>query len=302
MKKFVLVIAIIASTLSCYNVYAQKAFYPMSRTDYKLWGDGIDRVFDNDAEVNFIIDPSYSGSPALSIHSGLIKVQAGGKTYETKCRPELSTSFISLAKHSVTTANYYTSRRLGLDGITYFLYYKNDGVRCWAPNGLCGQAVAVFNAIINAIIANDNDLLEKQAAIADSTCNIFKTYYPEDFVDIAVYKSTFGSDPFNVSLKLFSNTGLSVSSILDLTFNFKRLKYRRRYKETYLQKYEDVLKEVGYWMYAQSDFVDKSNKVNFIVKDVKEPEIRKNEYGTYEILIKESGLTANNMISILQQL
>ena len=302
MKRFVLVVAIIASTLSCHNVYAQKAFYPMSRNDYKLWGDCIDRVFDNDAEVNFIIDPSYSGSPALSIQSGLIKVQAGGKTYETQCRPELSTSFISLAKHSVTTANYYTSRRLGLDGTTYFLYYKDNGVRCWMPDGLCGQAVAVFNDIINAIITNDNDLLEKQAAIADSTCNVFKTYYPDDFVDIVVYKSTFGSDPFNVTLKLLSNTGLSVSSILDLTFNFKRLKYRRSYKKSYLQKYESVLKEVAYWMYAQSDFVDKSNTVNFIVKDVTEPEIRKNEYGTYEIMLKENGLTANNMISILQQL
>ena len=302
-KRFIF-FSIVLLTLCSLNVYAQKAFTPMSRLDYKLWGEGIDRVYDSEAEVNFIVEPSYSGSPALSLCNGTIKVQAGGKEYLKECGSELYTSLVFLAKHSVMTANYYTNQRHGLDGMTYFLYYKYDGVRCWTPDGLCGQTVKVFRNIIHAVTTNDNALLEQQKAIADSTCKIFKSYYPEDFADIVISKSSFGSDPFNVELSLLAKTELSdfLRSDLYLTFKFKRLKYRRRYKQDYLQKYENILQQVTYWMYTQSDYGDKSNAVDFIVYDVTEPEISKNQYGTYEIKINEKDITVDKMIALLQQL
>ncbi len=303
MKRFIL-ISVIASAICCLNVYAQKAFRPISRMDYKLWGEGIDRVYDNEAEVNFIVEPSYSGSPALSLCNGTIKVQAGDKEYLKECDSELYSSLVFLAKHSVMTANYYTNQRYGFDGITYFLYYKYDGVRCWMPNGLCGQTVKVFWNVINAVTTNDDALLEQQKAIADSTCKIFKTYYPEDFADIVISKSSFGSNPFNVILSLLAVTELSdfLRTDLELTFNFKRLKYRRSYKQDYLRKYEKTLQQVAYWMYVQSDFGDISNAVHFIVADVTEPIIGKNQYGTYEIKINEKDISADKMVSLIQQL
>ena len=303
MKRFIL-FSIVLLTLCSLKVYAQKAFTPMSRLDYKLWGEGIDRVYDSEAEVNFIVEPSYSGSPALSLCNGTIKVQAGEKEYLKECGSELYSSLVFLAKHSVMTANYYTNQRHGLDGMTYFLYYKYDGVRCWTPDGLCGQTVKVFWNVIHAVTTNDDALLEQQKAIADSTCKIFKSYYPEDFANIVISKSSFGSDPFNVELSLLAKTELSdfLRSDLYLTFNFKRLKYRRRYKQDYLQKYENILQQVAYWMYTQSDYGDKSNAVDFIVYDVTEPEISKNQYGTYEIKINEKDITVDKMIALLRQL
>ena len=276
----------------------------MSRLDYKLWGEGIDRVYDSEAEVNFIVEPSYSGSPALSLCNGTIKVQAGEKEYLKECGSELYSSLVFLAKHSVMTANYYTNQRHGLDGMTYFLYYKYDGVRCWTPDGLCGQTVKVFWNVMHAVEADDNALLEQQKAIADSACKIFKSYYPEDFVDISIYKSSFSSDPFNVRLRLFSVTELSdfMRTDLQLTFNFKRLKYRRSYEQEYLQKYEKTLQQVANWMYVQSDFGDSSNAVHFIVADVTDPVIGKNQYGTYEIKINEKDINADKMVSLIQQL
>lgn len=89
---------------------------------------------------------------------------------------------------------------------------------------------------------------------------------------------------------------------LQLTFNFKRLKYRRSYEQEYLQKYEKTLQQVANWMYVQSDFGDSSNAVHFIVADVTDPVIGKNQYGTYEIKINEKDINADKMVSLIQQL
>jgi hypothetical protein len=55
-------------------------------------------------------------------------------------------------------------------------------------------------------------------------------------------------------------------------------------------------------MYVQSDFGDSSNAVYFIVADVTDPVIGKNQYGTYEIKINEKDITADKMVSLIQQL
>ena len=248
--------------------------------------------------------PFHSGSPALSLNNGTIKVVTGEKEYLKECDSELYSTLVFLAKHSVMTANYYTNQHYGFDGMTYYLFYKSDGVRSWCPNGLCGQTVEVFWNVIQAVKTDDDALLEQQKAIADSICKKFKTYYPEDFADIVISKSSFGSNPFNVILSLLAVTELSdfLRTDLKLTFNFKRLKYRRSYKQDYLQKYEKTLQQVAYWMYVQSDFGDISNAVYFIVDDVTEPIIGKNQYGTYEIKINEKDITVDKMVSLIQQL
>ena len=304
MKRIVL-ISVLASAICCLNVNAQKAFRPMSMMDYKIWGEGIDRLFDTEAEVNFMFAPFHSGSPALSLNNGTIKVVTGEKEYLKECDSELYSSLVFLAKHSVMTANYYTNQNYGFDGFTFFLFYKSDGVHSWCPNGLCGQTVEVFWNVLQAVETDDNALLEQQKAIADSACKIFKSYYPEDFVDISIYKSSFSNNPFNVELSLLAITELSEDFIrtdLQLTFNFKRLKYRRSYKQDYLRKYEKTLQQVAYWMYVQSDFGDSSNAVDFIVADVTDPVIGKNQYGTYEIKINEKDITVDKMVSLIQQL
>ena len=303
MKRFIL-ISVIASAFCCLNLNAQKAFRPMSMMDYKIWGEEIDRLFDSKAEVNFMFGPFHSGSPALSLNNGTIKVVTREKEYLKECDSELYSSLVFLAKHSVMTANYYTNQRYGFDGMTFFLFYKSDGVHSWQPRGLCRQTVDVFWNVMHAVEADDNALLEQQKAIADSACKIFKSYYPEDFVDIKIYKSSFSNNPFNVELSLLAITELSdfMRTDLQLSFNFKRLKYRRRYKQTYFQKYEKTLQQVAYWMYVQSDFGDSSNAVDFIVADVTDPVIGKNQYGTYEIKINEKDITADKMVSLIQQL
>lgn len=303
MKRFIL-ISVIASAICCLNVNAQKAFRPMSMMDYKIWGEEIDRLFDTEAEVNFMFAPFHSGSPALSFNHGTIKVVTGEKEYLKECDSELYSSLVFLAKHSVMTANYYTNQHYGFDGMTYYLFYKSDGVRSWQPNGLCGQTVEVFWNVLQAVETDNDALLEQQKAIADSICKKIKTYYPEDFADIVISKSSFGSNPFNVILSLLAVTELSdfLRTDLKLTFNFKRLKYRRSYKQDYLQKYENTLQQVAYWMYVQSDFGDISNAVYFIVDDVTEPIIGKNQYGTYEIKINEKDISVDKMVSLIQQL
>ncbi len=303
MKRFIL-ISVIASAICCLNVNAQKAFRPMSMMDYKIWGEEIDRLFDSKAEVNFMFAPFHSGSPALSFNNGTIKVVTGEKEHLKECDPKLYSSLVFLAKHSVMTANYYTNQHYGFDGMTYYLFYKSDGVHSWQPRGLCRQTVDVFWNVMHAVEADDNALLEQQKAIADSICKKFKTYYPEDFADIVISKSSFGSNPFNVILSLLAVTELSdfLRTDLKLTFNFKRLKYRRSYKQDYLQKYEKTLQQVAYWMYVQSDFGDISNAVYFIVDDVTEPIIGKNQYGTYEIKINEKDISVDKMVSLIQQL
>lgn len=303
MKRFIL-ISVIASAICCLYVNAQKAFRPMSMMDYNIWGEEFNRLFDTEAEVNFMFAPFHSGSPALSLNNGTIKVVTGEKEYLKECDSELYSSLVFLAKHSVMTANYYTNQHYGFDGMTYYLFYKSDGVRSWHPNGLCGQTVEVFWNVIQAVKTDDDALLEQQKAIADSICKKFKTYYPEDFADIVISKSSFGSNPFNVILSLLAVTELSdfLRTDLQLTFNFKRLKYRRSYKQDYLQKYEKTLQQVANWMYVQSDFGDISNAVHFIVADVTDPVIGKNQYGTYEIKINEKDITVDKMVSLIQQL
>lgn len=303
MKRFIL-ISVIASAICCLNVNAQKAFRPMSMMDYKIWGEEIDRLFDTEAEVNFMFAPFHSGSPALSFNNGTIKVVTGEKEHLKECDLKLYSSLVFLAKHSVMTANYYTNQHYGFDGMTYYLFYKSDGVHSWQPKGLCRQTVEVFWNVMHAVETDDNALLEQQKVIADSACNIFKSYYPKDFVDIKIYKSSFSNNPFNVELSLLAITELSdfMRTDLQLSFNFKRLKYRRRYKQTYFQKYEKTLQQVAYWMYVLSDFGDSSIAVDFIVADVTDPVIGKNQYGTYEIKINEKDISVDKMVSLIQQL
>ena len=297
-------IASIFLLLSCLTVNAQKAFTPISKSEYEIWGHFFDDNFQESAEVQLLVDQIIRPAPlvSLSLVNGVIRVCSSDKEYSMRCSRELYRSLKLLAKHAVNTAN-FASRYQGLDGITYFLFTGSDGVTCWTPKGMCAQTIDLFKQVADAVKAGDRELLEKQIGVSDSLCRVFKTYYPRDFVVIAVGVSILSAPEKGHILSLYATDFDWSIGGFSVDFSFPGDTFTDEYRDTYLKKYEKVMQEVGYWAFAQSDFADKSNYATFKVDEsVSEPKANYSETDGYVIRLKESDLTADKMLSLLKQL
>lgn len=292
--------------LSCLTVSAQRAFTPISKNQYDVWDHFFDENYVNNADVQLLVDPSLIRPVplvSLLLSRGIIKVCSSEKEYNIRCSNELYTSLKLLAKHAVKTAN-FASRYQGLDGTTYFLFTGSDGVTCWTPYGMCAQTVNLFKQVADAVKAGNRELLEKQIGVSDSLCREFKTYYHRDFVVIAVGVSIPSAPETGHKLSLYADTGFDWSmGGLRVEFPFPGDTFKEEYRKLYFEKYEKVMQEVGYWVFAQSDFADKSNYATFIVDEsISEPKAIHSETDGYVIRLKESDLTADKMLTLLQQL
>jgi hypothetical protein len=103
-------------------------------------------------------------------------------------------------------------------------------------------------------------------------------------------------------LSLYSSFGSELSSSnLDVVFTFADKDFKEEYRELYREKYGRTIQQVAHWIYALSDFADDENYVSFIVDDnVTEPQVSK-DGKQYEIKLKESDLTVQKMLSLIQQ-
>ena len=309
MKKVILSLLLIM-VFSGLNVSAQNLFSPITKSHYDSWNKYLDKYYNKSADVNFIMPSDMMRSPSilesLVMYRGTIKVTSQeGKEYSVKCSPELYSSLKLLAKHAVMTSS-YVSRYQGLDGQMYFMFYKSDGAWCWTPYGMCNDIVAVFEEVMNAVRQGNLKQMDRQIVAADSLRRLVKTFYPEQGWPVTVSVSIPWTEDNKLApikhLSLYSSyCGDWFSNNLDMVFTFDDKDFKEEYRKLYLEKYESTIQKVAHWIYALSDFADDGYYVSFIIDDsVTEPQISK-EDKQYEIKLKESNLTADKMLSLLQQ-
>lgn len=227
------------------------------------------------------------------------------------CSPELYSSLVLLTKHAVNTAS-FTMDRGGLDGADYYLFLNDNGVTSWSPDGLPEDACRLFEHIGTSVMAGDRERLESFTDVAGYLYHAFKGIYHENMIQTDnSLTSTWGKD--NVyTLHLSADLGSDVFKLMDyqqywnvggfqLQFRFEGDGFRDEYRKQYFERYESLLREVGYWIYVQSDFADDSNYATFIVDDsASDPVVKETGKCRFEIRLKESDLEAGKMISLLK--
>lgn len=318
----VLLSFLICTLLTVSNkVTAQNAFTPMSRSSYRRSQKLFDKYFDGDsyAFVNFGMSYSLVKQPfeALSVrmcsykYAGEIIVRTKQEEYSMVCSPELYSSLVLLTKHAVNTAS-FTMDRGGLDGADYYLFLNDNGVTSWSPDGLPEDACRLFEHIGTSVMAGDRERLESFTDVAGYLYHAFKGIYHENMIQTDnSLTSTWGKD--NVyTLHLSADLGSDVFKLMDyqqywnvggfqLQFRFEGDGFRDEYRKQYFERYESLLREVGYWIYVQSDFADDSNYATFIVDDsASDPVVKETGKCRFEIRLKESDLEAGKMISLLK--
>lgn len=310
MKKTNLLICSLIMAVACLNAGAQDLFSPISKIGYESWSKDIDKYFTKYADVNFIMPSDMMISPdileSLVMYGGDLTVTSQeGEKYSVKCSRELYRSLKLLAKHSVMTSS-FVSHYMGIDGQMYFMFYNFDGARCWSPYGMCRDIVSVFEEVMKGVRGNDIKRLDKQIVVADSLRHSIKRFYSKEVIPITVSVSipwTQDNKPAAIKhLSLYSSFGSELSSSnLDVVFTFADKDFKEEYRELYREKYGRTIQQVAHWIYALSDFADDENYVSFIVDDnVTEPQVSK-DGKQYEIKLKESDLTVQKMLSLIQQ-
>lgn len=301
------------------KVAAQTAFTPISRSLYNDNQEFFDKYFDDYAYsfVNFMMSYSLVSQPfeALSIRlsenksGGIITVRTIKKNYIMECSPELYSSLILLTKHAVNTAS-YTMNRKGIDGADFYLFLNDNGVTNWSPDGLSDQAIRLFEHIGTSVMAGDRECLESFTAVADYLYHEFKANYHESMLQTG--NSLSRSSENDYTLSLYADLGSSISELLffqlycglggfQVQFKFDHDSFNSEIRKQYRAKYENLLREIGYWVYAQSDFADDSNYATFIVSEnVSDPVVFESDKCRFIIHLKESDLVADKMISLLE--
>ena len=324
MKRVLLLTLLCILFIEPNKVAAQTAFTPISRSLYNDNQEFFDKYFDGYAYsfVNFMMSYSLVSQPfeALSIRmsenksAGIITVRTIKKNYIMECSPELYSSLILLTKHAVNTAS-FTMDRGGLDGADYYLFLNDNGVTSWSPDELPAQVIRLFGHIGTSVMAGDMECLESYAEVADYLYHEFKANYHESMLQTHHgLTSTWGADSRVYTLSLSADIGSDISKLMTyqrycdlggfrVQFKFTAGSYKSEYRKQYYAKYQELLKEVGYWVYVQSDFADDSNYATFIVDDnVNEPEISEESPCRFNIRLRESDLVADKMISLLEGL
>ena len=315
--KVLLIVLLCASMILPYKVTAQHAFTPISKSTYDYAQDFLDRYYDKDnyALVNFMLSYSLMYEPfkALSVrmnisrNNGIITVRNKDKEYRMECSPELYSSLLLLTKHVVNTASFINDG-IGLDGATYYLFLRGKGVTAWSPEGLPGHAVKLFEHIGTSVMAGDRERVESFTPVADYLYHQFRKKYHEDMLKTGVGVSMTWPPGSVYTLSLGADMGSDMFMPYDqggfvLKFKFDEDSFREEYRKLYLDKYDSLLRKLGYWVYVQSDFADDSNYATFIVDDsVATPVVREEGPCQFEIRIPESALDADRMISLLEGL
>lgn len=321
MRRVLLIVLICTSLTAPNKVTAQNAFTPMSRSSYSRNKELFDKYFDGGPYVfvNFMMSYSLVNQPfeALNLRmsgsksAGVITVRTKQKEYSMECSPELYSALILLARHATNTAS-FTMDRGGLDGADYYLFLNDNGVTSWCPDGLPEDACRLFEHIGTSVMAGDRERLESFTAVADYLYHAFKGIYHENMMQTDnSLTSTWGKDAV-FTLSLSADLGSDVYKLMTyqqycnvggflLQFKFDGDIFRGEYREQYSERYENLLREVGYWIYVQSDFADDSNYATFIVDDsASDPVVKETGKCRFEIRLKESDLDAGKMISLLK--
>ena len=321
MRRVLLLVLLCASLTTPNKVTAQNGFTPISRSSYSRNQEFIDKHFDGYAYafVNFMMRYSLASQPfeALSIRmsekkcAGIITVRTKKKDFSMECSPELYSSLIILAKHAVNTAS-FTMDRGGLDGARYLLFLNDNGVNSWSPDGLPDQAIRLFEHIGTSVMAGDRECLESFTGVADYLYHEFKNSYHENMLQTGnSLTSMWGKDRV-YTLSLSADLGSDVYKMMTyqqycdvggfrVQFKFAGDGFKNEYREQYQTRYEDLLRKVGYWVFVQSDFADDSNYATFMVSEnVSEPVVYESDKCRFIIHLKESDLTADKMISLLE--
>lgn len=321
MRRVLLFFLICASLTASDNVIAQNGFTPISKSSYARNQEFFDKYYDGYAYVfvNFMMSYSLVNQPfeALNIRmsndkcAGIITVLTKEKEYSIECSPELYSSLILLSKHAVNTAS-FTMDRGGLDGASYYLFHNDYGVTSWSPEGLTEDACRLFEHIGTSVMAGDRERLESFTAVANWLYHAFKANYHENMLQTDhSLTSTSGKDGV-YTLSLSADLGSDVFTLMtyqqywnlggfQLQFKFDGESFKYEYREQYYEKYESLLRKVGYWAYVQSDFADDSNYATFIIDEsVSDPVVKETGSCRFEIRLKESDLEADKLISLLE--
>lgn len=177
---------------------AQECLKPINQTEQHIWGKKyFDNWYNEDADQQFLIFPSFSGHSALYIYSrgtlaGTLVVKDNplrkkdamidtSKDSISMNVGQATTERLSnLIHHAVCTSNYQYDR-IGFDGTKYFFFDRFNGATTWSPVGTCGRMVKILEGIMKAVQAGDKAQIEAQWPAIDSLTTHFKSHYPEEF-------------------------------------------------------------------------------------------------------------------------
>ncbi len=161
-------------------------------------------------------------------------------------------------------------------------------------------------------MAGDRERLESFTAVAGYLYHAFKGNYHENMMQTNNSVTMTGGKDNVYTLSLSADLGSDVYKLMTyqpycnvggfrLQFKFEGDSFRDEYRKQYSERYESLLREVGYWIYVQSDFADDSNYATFIVDDsASDPVVKETGKCRFEIRLKESDLEAGKMISLLK--
>ena len=80
------------------------------------------------------------------------------------------------------------------------------------------------------------------------------------------------------------------------------IRYKKKYKQLYLDKYGEIFLDVADWIYTKTDLLDKNQRITYFIKnDVKKTDLSYFE-GHYWVTMNETHITAENMISLFQEI
>lgn len=80
------------------------------------------------------------------------------------------------------------------------------------------------------------------------------------------------------------------------------IRYKKKYKQLYLDKYGEIFLDVADWIYTKTDLLDKNQRITYFIKnDVEKPDLSYYE-GHYGVTMNETYITAENMISLFQEI
>lgn len=301
-------------------MHAQECLKPISQTEQSLWGKAnFSGLYNEDADQQYLVFPSFWGSQALYIYSrgkkaGTLAVKEKSRRKKGKVA-DISSNSVSLnvgvdtaerlgnlLHHAVYTSNYLFDR-MGLDGIQYFFFDRHNGATSWSPVGSCGRLVKVLDNVINAVQAGDNSQIEAQFPAIDSLTTHFKNNYPEAFfhnVSISLLDEySGGTDKHIIRL------GAGQDEQLSLQFTYPQ-PYAEELPKQLHDRYSPLLEQLLRYLFLDIDLLHTSTspldcgEFDILVDDDK-PQSLTRIYDFYTLTVHHDDLTLERLKGLIEE-
>ena len=306
MRKKVLLYALIAVLLASLNVgtlASQNLFSPISKSTYESSKKLFRKYYDKKADVCVLL-PCFvliKGYPTIVIlKDGTIHVNLDNRKYKMDCSDGLYESLVELSRQAVMTAS-FTNYTVYPDSQDDFLFYKDKGVTYISGSGTSSETMDLFRRLADAVREQDKTGLEAEKAVADSLSRVFRTYYPKEAISVSPTISSAGDKSYS-QLEIYASVPFGPHILLKLKFEYEAMRDYKKDAKPYMDKYENILREVAYSLLVNPDLTDNLNLISIIVDEsVSAPKITKSGFVWYDITLRESDMTIPTLLSLIQQ-